>query len=240
MLLGLSLIANLGNFEHYNHQIRGFIFENLIPTQQDMVVGYLDAFMENSLKLGLTGFIYILGTSVMFFKNYEYVVNRIFDAPPRPVWNSIATYWTMTTLTPILIAISIYLTGYIQLLLFEGSRISLLSLLPHVLVWLAFYMVFMISPNRPIHWKAGLAGSFATAFVWSISKGAYLYYMLHAKAYEGIYESFSAIMFFLLWIYFSWIVILYGMKFCATLDVEWAVCYNKPDQATKKENHPEG
>lgn len=220
LLVTLSLITHLPNFEEYYIQIKSFIFDSLIPTKQDFVGQYLDTFLKNSFELGIMGIVYVLGTSLMFFKNYEYIIGIIFRSPPRRFFSSLSTYWTLVTLMPIGIALSIYLTGYAQALLDQagGKGINLASLLPYLLIWVIFMLLFKISPSREIETKPALLASLITAVVWSVIKSAFLYYVLYNQAFNDIYQSFSAIMFFLLWIYVSWIVLLYGMKLCVLLE----------------------
>jgi len=46
----------------------------------------------------------------------------------------------------------------------------------------------------------------------------FVYYVTFNKTYTTLYGSFSTIMFFLIWIYLSWIIFLYGVKFCYYLN----------------------
>ena len=46
----------------------------------------------------------------------------------------------------------------------------------------------------------------------------FIYYTLHARTYTTVYGSFSVLLFFMLWVYISWIIFLYGQKLCRDLN----------------------
>ncbi|WP_314988890.1 YhjD/YihY/BrkB family envelope integrity protein, partial [uncultured Campylobacter sp.] len=50
------------------------------------------------------------------------------------------------------------------------------------------------------------------------SKYVLLYYAILNETYRSIYGSFAVLLFFFLWIYVSWVVFLYGFKFCVFLE----------------------
>ncbi len=221
LLIVLSIATSLPSFDEYIDKIRELILSNLIPTHTDAIGKYLDSFMDNSFKSGTVGIIYVLFTSLMFFKNYEHIVAKIFATQTRDFWNALSIYWTLITLMPIGLLLSLYLSSEIQGVLDSNrytSGINFASIVPFLIVWLLFFIVFKISANTETRVKAALIASFFSSVTWSISKMLFVYYVLYNKAYASIYGSFSMILFFFLWIYFSWIVILYGLSFTKLLN----------------------
>jgi membrane protein len=220
LLVTLSVVTSLPSFDEYYGELKEMIFSALIPAQTEQVSEYLDQFMENSHKLGAMGLSYVVVTSVLFFKNYEYIVSKIFGSKKRGFWESISTYWTMITLIPVGIIMSIYASGYIQVAIDErlDSSLDVISILPYALNWILFFVIFRISANIKISNKAALISSFSASFIWGILKNLFVYYVLYNKAYSSIYGSFSMILFLMLWIYLSWMILLYGFKVCAKLN----------------------
>lgn len=220
LLVTLSVVTSLPSFDEYYGRLKEMIFDALIPAQTKQVTEYLDQFMDNSHKLGAMGLSYVVVTSVLFFKNYEYIVSKIFGSTRRGFWESISTYWTMITLIPVGIVLSIYVSGYIQVAIEEqlNSSFDIISILPYGINWALFFVVFRISANTKISNKAALISSFSASFIWGILKNLFVFYVLYNKAYASIYGSFSMILFLMLWIYLSWVILLYGLKLCAKLN----------------------
>jgi len=213
----LTLLTSLPSFAEHYETIKIFIFSNLMPVNSEAIMGHIDGFLENSAKMGMIGLIMILVASLLFFKNFEYIANKIFHAKPRTLWESITTYWTMLTLTPIALGASFYITGYIATLMASNTLtagVDVLSIVPYVIIWALFFLLFQISANTKINPKASLISSFIISVIFSISKNAFIYYVFLNKSYTTMYGSFAILMFLFLWIYVSWIIFIYGLKLC--------------------------
>jgi len=221
LLIMLTLITSLPSFAEYHTTIKEFIFSNLMPVNSEAVMGHIDGFLSNSAKMGVIGLVMILVASLLFFKNFEYIANKIFHAKSRTIWESVTTYWTMLTLTPIALGASFYVTGKIAVMIESNtltSGLNILPLIPYLIIWALFFLIFQIGPNAKVNPRASFISSFIIAIVFSISKNAFVEYAFHNKAYSTMYGSFAIMMFLFLWIYVSWIIFIYGMKLCYIID----------------------
>ncbi len=217
LLIIMTLLTSLPSFSDYYENIKIFIFSNLMPVNSEAIMNYIDGFLQNSVKMGVMGFAMILVASLLFFQNFEYIANKIFHAKKRTLWESITTYWTMLTLTPIALGVSFFITAKVATMMSQTSvtsGINILPVVPYILIWAMFFLIFQIAANTKINPKASLISSFIVAVVFSISKNAFIYYVFYNKTYATIYGSFSILMFLFLWIYVSWIIFIYGLKLC--------------------------
>jgi membrane protein len=215
LIIVLTIITHLPSFDKFYVQIKSFIIEHILPSHQEAVGNYLDMFLENSMQIGIMGFVYVVVASIMFFQNYEYIVNRIFHSKPRKFWNSLTVYWTMITLMPMILFSSLYFSVNIYSML-EAKNYSfsvyLIDIFPYLITWLIFFVTYRISITVDMQNKLILLASFITSIVWESAKTLFIYYVLYNKTYLSIYGSFSILLFFFLWIYLSWIIFLYGLK----------------------------
>ncbi len=221
MVIMLWVFTMLPIFDSVYGRIEKLIFSNLMPTDSKEVMSYINSFVENSDKLGILGVIYVLFAVFMFFKNYDYIVNDIFEVPGRSLQSAIKTYLLLVVAVPLMLGASFYISGIIQGYLDQNSitsQIHLFYFLPYVVVWAMFYIAYQLSPNTKVSPKAALISSFITSLVWYLSKSGFVFYVLHNKTYTSIYGSIGTLLFFFLWIYISWAVFLHGLKFCELLD----------------------
>ena len=221
LLIMLTLLTSLPSFEEHYETIKTFIFSNLMPVNSEAMMEHIDGFLKNSAKMGIIGLAMILVASLLFFKNFEYIANKIFHAKQRTLWESITTYWTMLTLTPLALGVSFYITGYIATLMASNSYTSgfnILPLVPYLIIWALFFLIFQIGANAKINPKASAISSLIISVVFSISKNAFIYYVFMNKSYTTMYGSFAIVMFLFLWIYVSWIIFIYGLKLCYLID----------------------
>ncbi|WP_456485169.1 YihY/virulence factor BrkB family protein [Hydrogenimonas sp.] len=221
LLVSFSIIVRLPNFSDQYEKIKSFIFSNIMPASHENVSQYIDTFLSNTSKLGVIGFVFIIIASILFFQNYEYIVSKIFKSKQKSFWNALTTYWTLITLGPLGLAASVYMSVKIQYFLNQSSytsHIDFLALFPFLIIWMLFFLVYKISTTVVIRMKAALISSFLASLIWYIGKNIFIFYTIHNKTYTTIYGSFSTMMFFMLWIYLSWIIFLYGQKLCYILN----------------------
>lgn len=167
--------------------------------------------MLNSHKLGVLGIVYVTFAAFMFFKNYDFIVNDIFNTPGRKLLHATKTYLLMLILIPSLISLSLYLSIYF-------THPLLVNILPFLMVWIIFYALYQISANTNISFWAAMISSFIASLVWYLSKNAFVLYVTYNKTYASVYGSVSTLLFFFFWIYISWAVYLHGLKFCDLLN----------------------
>jgi membrane protein len=217
LLIMMSLLTALPSFEEHYETIKSFIFSNLMPVNSEAIIDKIDGFLANSAKMGVMGLAMVLVASLLFFKNFEFIANKIFHAHSRTLWESVTTYWTMLTLTPIALGVSFYISGYVAALMASNSftsGLNILPLVPYFIIWALFFLLFQIAANVKINPRASFISSFIVSVIFSISKNAFIYYVFLNKAYSTMYGSFAILMFLFLWIYVSWIIFLYGLKLC--------------------------
>jgi len=237
LLIILTLLTSLPSFTDNYESVKTFIFSNLMPVNSEAIMGHIDGFLANSAKMGVIGLVMILVSSLLFFKNFEYIANKIFHAEPRTLWESITTYWTMLTLTPIALGISFYITGYIATLMASNTLtegLNILPLIPYIIIWGLFFLIFQIGANAKINPRASAISSLIISVVFSISKNAFIYYVFMNKSYATMYGSFAIIMFLFFWIYVSWIIFIYGLKLCYIIDTMYKNADAKKEQDKNK------
>ncbi len=238
LLIVLSLITSLPSFSAQYHDIRLFIFSNIMPGNSEAIMKYIDGFLKNSVQMGVISFVSVLVASLLFFQNFEYIVNKIFNAPKRTIWEYITVYWTLVTLTPIALGLSFFVSSKLAAFLGESQLlawINLLKFFSYLIIWALFFLIYQISANTKIMPKASLVASFIVSLVFVSAKTLFVYYVLHNKTYTTMYGSFSIIIFLFLWIYISWIIFIYGMKLCHILDTIYKEKKGKQIQTVKED-----
>lgn len=217
IFLSLSIFTQMPSFKEYYNLIMNFVAGSLLPVHQEIVGSHLQSFVENSSKLGMTGLIAMVVTSLMFFSNFEFVVTTLAHTKARSFWMRVSIYWTLMTLMPLALASSFYLSHFIQRALDSSSytkNINFLEFLPFVIILAIFAVTYAICINRKVPlWRIFGVG-FVASGVWNISKLFFISYVFYNKSYESIYGSLSTLLFFFVWMYVSWIIFLFGLKAC--------------------------
>jgi len=217
LLILTTVVMSLDVFTDIYVKIKEFLFENLLPVNSEIVMGHLNGFLQNSSEMSGVSFATLFVSSLLFFKNYDFIANRAFHTKPRGFFASVKTYFVMLLVTPIALGSAFYVTSYIATLMASSSMTSwlnILPLVPYLIIWILFFILFKLSANIKVHFKAALLSSLIISIIFSFAKNSFIYYVIFNQSYATIYGSFAIALFLFLWIYFSWIIFIYGLKLC--------------------------
>jgi membrane protein len=209
----IAIVSNFQEFDNYLDIFTTYIFDIINPTHSADIVESLKNYISNSSQLGTLGIGYMLFVFIMFFKDYEYIVNKIHKTKRKSIHISFLYYSVFLILIPIIfIGFNILITMY--------NHTILNILFSYLFSWILFYLLFKLSVNRYIDNKAALISSLITLVILSITKNLFIYYVIYNKTYTTIYGSLATLLFTFLWIYISWVIYLYGIKMCHKLNIK--------------------
>ncbi|MGB3750167.1 MAG: YihY/virulence factor BrkB family protein [Arcobacteraceae bacterium] len=207
----IVVISNIPTFSQHLDEIMLYILDFINPTHSQTFTSHIESFLTNTSKLGYIGLVYLTFVFTMFFKDYEYIVNKIHEVPSRAFYKSFFLYISFLIIIPLLFFIFIFLSTYKDFSIYISPFASLF-------IWLVFIILFMVSANTKISFRAAALSSFLTLITLSVTKTLFGYYVSANTTYATIYGSFSVALFFFLWIYVSWSIYLYGTKLCSILN----------------------
>ena len=89
----------------------------------------------------------------------------------------------------------------------------LLKLLPYSTIWIVFTFIFIFMPNTKVKLRYALLAGIFAGTIFQVVQWIYINFQIGAARYGAIYGSFAALPLFLLWLYISWMVVLFGAEF---------------------------
>ena len=211
-----SVYSQMPSFAAYYDVFKDTLMGVIAPGHSDIVIRYLDEFLNNSSRMGWVGLLYIVFTSVLFLTNYGYVVNKIFHVPNRHFFHSIVNFIAISVLAPFVLGTIFYMSSLLPQLIGDmPPRLNwVYGLYSYLLIWMFFFVVFKISANTHVDVVPALVSSLLVSLLWHLTKTAFLFYVFVNRTYTTLYGSFSLLLLTLLWIYLSWVLCLYGLKLC--------------------------
>jgi membrane protein len=94
----------------------------------------------------------------------------------------------------------------------------LIRAIPASLSALAFFLLYLIAPHRRVPWRHALVGGVVAAILFEVAKELFAAYVRYAPAYNLVYGTFALVPIFLIWVYVSWLVVLFGAELTASLE----------------------
>jgi membrane protein len=225
--IAVTVIAAFPVFGSVTAALQTFILQNLVPTSADSVATYTQQFSRNAAKLTAVGIVFLLVTSIMLLLTIDRAFNDIWRVKrPRPMVQRVLVYWTLITVGPVLIGASLTLTSWLVgqavglVKGLPGASVVLLSIVPIMLTSIAFALLYMAMPNRRIAARDALIGGLIGGVVFELMKRGFAIYVSSFPTYTLVYGAFATVPVFLLWIYLSWLVVIFGAVVVAALP-EW-------------------
>ena len=208
----------LPEFERLRDALERFLRANLPLTDPAMVMDTIDSFVANTGKLGLLGVGWMMLAAYFFSRTLDYIVQDVAHAPTRSVAGALFTYAALALSVPVLAAMAYALQGWLNGVVGHLPGAALLQWsVSLALAWAIFWLFYQFAPNRRIEPAAAAIASFIVALIWTLLRDAFLWYAAHATTYMTIYGVVASLMLFLWWIYISWAVLIYGLRFCILL-----------------------
>lgn len=181
---------------------------NIIESAQSSVVGFISAAL-------------FIWTILWWFFQIERALNFGFGLRviKRNIFKRFSFYIAMTLLSPfVLIIFTAGMAVNSNIFEFMGLDFSAYPITRSIVGWLIFYVVatFTISaiykfvPNEKVRYWDALKSSMIFAAVFALFQHLYLSTQMFVTRINGVYGAIAAIPLFLIWMNFSWQIIIYG------------------------------
>jgi membrane protein len=223
LAVAFFLFNAFGGFETLSDKIQPFIEENLAPNFSTQISSYLENFMNNAHAdaVGIFGVLGFMITAISTLATIELTFNNIWGTSKQRRWGKrLTTYWSLLTLGPFILALSIYLSSEAMTWLRADSGwlshllVYSFEIVPYLIISMLFSFLYFFMPNVPVDQRDALRGGFATGAVFEVAKILYASYAAHALAQNKIYGSLVVIPVFLVWLYVVWLIVLFGAELC--------------------------
>jgi membrane protein len=210
-------------------QLRIQILENF-KGQEEVLLQSLEfaekmlANTQGGLVAGI-GFVFLFYSVMKLMNNIEVSFNDIwYVSQSRSITRKMTDYLAVMLFGPVLMIVAnamtvfvssqiAHLTETVNLLgLFKSVIFPLLRLLPFMVIWLVFTLLYLIMPNTHVKFKSALIGGILAGSAFQIMQWGFIRFEVNMSQYNAIYGSFAALPLFLMWLQFSWLIVLYGSE----------------------------
>lgn len=185
-----------------------FLRQYVLPRAERHVAGEL-ATIAARARVGPIGFVATLVFAGMLFTDVESVWNDIWEVGKRrKLATRILLYLVLALVGPAAAAISVYITAH----LWQSAWTSFFW--SFFVVWLALSLANYLLPNTRVRIYAAMVGAAVSALLYELAKvGFSIYVSRIAARQEGVYGPLAVVMLLIVWVYWSWLVALFGAKF---------------------------
>jgi membrane protein len=171
--------------------------------------------------LGTIGFASLAYTAVATIRKVEASFHFIWTVQrPRTLARRCAEYLIALIAGPLLIAAGLTVLAssrgnvvarWSRAILPLDWTLSLLGqLLPYAIVTLAFTALYAVVPNTRVRLRAAVIGGSSAGIAWGVVGSLFATFIAYSSGTLAIYTGFAIVLTTLVWIYISWLIILFG------------------------------
>jgi len=201
--------------------------ERYIPLtgeQERGAMATIHGVLEKRGNFNLAAFPLLLWGSLKFLRTLIRSTNRIWHSPIYNWWRLPLKSLALLGITLSASFLGILMPGIARLarrwlaayLEFPHWTVALMfNLLPWLVLFSGAIMIYRLAPSRPTQFSEVWIGALAaTVLIW-IGEWLFLVYAVHFAQFNVLYGALGGVMAFLVWIYLSSCVGVFGVCFCA-------------------------
>ncbi len=217
---------------------KGFGFEQKLEEELKMNASYNQEVIEKVLEFSHSmldntkgGLVAGLGILILFWSvmkvlsNIEASFNEIWRVKKSRTWiRKFTDYLSIMLLAPVLIILSSSVTVFVgtqvknitenveYVRLFGPFILNIIKIIPYVILWTLFTMIYMVMPNKKINVKSAIVAGIVAGTLFQVVEMIYVNFQVGVGRYNAVYGGFAALPLFLVWLQTSWIVVLFGAE----------------------------
>jgi membrane protein len=215
LVVAFSVVQAFTGMEKIANLVHEFLLDNLAVGARATLEPYLEKFVGNAqaASAGLVGGALLIWSMVSLFSNVDRAVNDVWGIRrPRTLRQQAVIYWVGLTLGPLLLAGSLVM-GHAARVWLSGTGLGFLAVAGGVVLTCAFFStLYVIVPDTRVRLGAAITAGVVAGLMWEIAKTGYQFAVTRFFRYHVIYGSVAVVPTFLLWLFVSWFILLFGAR----------------------------
>jgi membrane protein len=210
--------------ENSQETIQNFLIQYLLPTAtasfQQVIMENIQKFSRNTAALSIIGGLFLAVTAVALLNTVEGSFNAIWRVTERrSLLSKFTAFWSIITFSPILMGASIFLSSRFyhvglvgSLLKHEFIRSAIHYFLPFLVIVLVIFLAYRVLPNTKVKASSAIIGAVIATALFSYARWWFGIYVTQYAHFNKIYGILGTLPAFLIWIYISWVIVLFGAE----------------------------
>lgn len=228
LLLTLSIFGAVTADESDRLAVLTFVFR-YFPTHFDFVETQLEAFRQTGVQMGLTGALALIWASLGVFGAITSAINEAWGVEKQRSFLKhrlvsflmlVAAGAVMLIALVLVSAIEVAQASWFGVMLARFQWLHALQSLTFrysttILLILAVGLVYYFIPNAKTRFRDVWVGAILTGVLWRVALDGFSWYLGQSGRLTFIHGSIAAVVVFLLWVYVSSVILMYGAEFTA-------------------------
>lgn len=225
VMLAMSMLTYADAYYALQEDIIFFLFDNFLPSTISHVHSFLQDLVLNAENLTYLGLAGVAVTAFLLMSSIESVFGDIWQVKTnRHFLKRFISYLLVTGLGPIALSTSLTLARWLSDLTQQASGLDLSYLVsyfdfsvPFFIVFMALFLLYRLVPANKVKWRHAAIGAAIASLLFIFGKQFFHLYLQYFPSYQALYGALAILPLFLIWLYFSWSLVLLGAVITAVL-----------------------
>jgi membrane protein len=224
LAVALALFTAFPAFGEFRSTLEKHLLRDLLPAPfSGTILRYLDDFASKATRVGFVGLAGLALTALTTVLTVDHALNDVWRVRTRrALLRRLVIYGALITFGPVLAGAGLTLTSMVATISSDwmhqlpGAARSALSAAPLAFSCVAFTLLYIVVPNRRVDWRDAATGGIVAGVLAEVLSRSFALYIARGSVLS-VYGAFAVVPVFLLWVYFSWLTVLFGAAIAATV-----------------------
>ncbi|MBT4884909.1 MAG: YihY family inner membrane protein [Legionellales bacterium] len=213
LVLSVTLINFVLGADLIGKRLENFLLAHLSVINVDEVSAYMRIFIRQASDLSHIGFLFLFISGLLLFLEIETSFDMVWQVgKKRHGLVSTLIHSFLLILLPYMYGFMVLLEYYFP---FLSSYFNLVGgFFPDFLAFpiaiCVFSLLYKVIPSCYVSFKSSFYGGMVAATLFVIFKKMFIFYFSYFTSYTILYGALAVLPIFMLWLYFSWLIILFG------------------------------
>lgn len=219
--VSFSMLKGFG----FHNQVEPMLMNMMAPLGEKGVeiTSRIIEFVDNIKAgvLGSLGLLLLVYTVISLMQKVESAFNYTWHvSEARSIGQRFSDYLSVILVGPLLMLTALGLTATLSSTAAVQQMMSIAvigdiimfskRLIPYTLVIIAFTFIYMFVPNTKVRIGSAFIGALVAGALWETVGFAFASFVAGSTKYTAIYSAFATLIFFMIWLYISWLILLIG------------------------------
>jgi len=222
MLVSFYILSWVPLFKNVGPEIQKFILSNFVADSATIISQYLNNFISHLQYLSMVNIGFLGIVSILLIYNMVGAFNEIWHVRMEIHFAvAFGIYLLVLLLTPLLFALLLIVISYFSSLFFIAIptttyfiRTPMVRVLPYLVEFIVFSFFNYVLPSTRVRILYAAIAGLITMLLFEVAKFGFGVYLHYVPTYRLVYGALATIPIFLIWMYFTWLIILFGALCC--------------------------
>lgn len=222
MMVSFYILSWFPIFKNVGPVLQHFILSNLVADSATVISQYLNDFLSHLRELSMVNIGFLGVVSVFMIYNMVSSFNDIWHVKMEMHFAAMfGIYLLVLLFTPLLFGLLLVVISYFSSLSFLSIFVKadfikqpFIKLLPYLCEFVVFTFFNWVLPSTRVRLRYASIAGLVTLVLFEFAKHGFGYYVRYIPTYRLVYGALATIPLFLIWLYVSWLIILFGALIC--------------------------